>query len=277
MKRVAADENLHHLFYRDLVSVVIELDRFNDDRGDRAAGHQLRDARRRYPSSGVTPRRSRPAGIYNLAIHHHHVLEPSLSAAGPSHIEGLDSSAAKARDRRFLDGQKRARSLRLDERRDERRLASSTAREPAARAVSAAVRTVLDEPADHDTGETGSDEHRPHRGVGLADDVTDFDGLAVVEGDGDDHRDDDRRDDNSEGSAIRALLIHSLVHALVQRCSCRRRGDGQGASLLSVTTTAYEPMPIKSSPAIGPAAVMSAVIEPSSSMSMSRSGPISRP
>ena len=27
MKRVAADENLHHLFYRDLVSVVIELDR----------------------------------------------------------------------------------------------------------------------------------------------------------------------------------------------------------------------------------------------------------
>ena len=55
MKRVAADENLHYLFYRDLV-----LGRFGgrpvgDDRGHQAPDPEIRDARRRDP--GLRPAR----------------------------------------------------------------------------------------------------------------------------------------------------------------------------------------------------------------------------
>ena len=49
MMRVAADENLHHLFYRDLTSAAIELDPIDGGAGDRAPGRRVRDARRRHP------------------------------------------------------------------------------------------------------------------------------------------------------------------------------------------------------------------------------------
>ena len=46
MARVAADENLHYLFYRDLVSAALEVDPSGTVR-DRAPGAHVRDARRR--------------------------------------------------------------------------------------------------------------------------------------------------------------------------------------------------------------------------------------
>ena len=49
MARVAADENLHYLFYRDLVSAALEIDPSGTDVRDRAPGAHVRDARRRHP------------------------------------------------------------------------------------------------------------------------------------------------------------------------------------------------------------------------------------
>ena len=63
MMRVAADENLHHLFYRDLATAAIELDPSTMVLRHRAPGRRLRDARRAAsPTSPSTPRPSpRPA------------------------------------------------------------------------------------------------------------------------------------------------------------------------------------------------------------------------
>ena len=63
MARVAADENLHYLFYRDLVSAALEI----DPSGHRAARSSARCARSRCrasasPTSARTRPRSRPPG-----------------------------------------------------------------------------------------------------------------------------------------------------------------------------------------------------------------------
>ena len=47
MKRVAADENLHYLFYRDLVDRCPRGRPFGDGRSDQAPDAEVRDARRR--------------------------------------------------------------------------------------------------------------------------------------------------------------------------------------------------------------------------------------
>ncbi len=49
MARVAADENLHYLFYRDLTSAAIAIDPERAGQGHRAPGGRLRDARRGHP------------------------------------------------------------------------------------------------------------------------------------------------------------------------------------------------------------------------------------
>ncbi len=129
MKRVAADENLHHLFYRDLVSVAIELD---PSTMIEAIERQVTNFE--MPGAGIPQFRRHAAaiasaGIYDLAIHHHHVLEPVVERRwSVAHVEGLDTNAAQARDRLLSRMAKSERvALRLDERRDERRLASSAA------------------------------------------------------------------------------------------------------------------------------------------------------
>ena len=49
MMRVAGDENLHQLFYRDLAAAAIERRSRRDDARDRATGGRLHDARHRHP------------------------------------------------------------------------------------------------------------------------------------------------------------------------------------------------------------------------------------
>jgi len=100
MKRVAADENLHHLFYRDLVSAALEID---------PSG--MMEAIKRQVLSFEMPGTGIPdftqhakaiasAGIYDLGVHHDSILRPVVlghwDVAGR---QGLTPSAEAARNR----------------------------------------------------------------------------------------------------------------------------------------------------------------------------------
>ena len=76
MSRVAADENLHHLFYRDLVSAALEI----DPSGMVAAiERQVRTFE--MPGAGIEDFKTHArviadAGVYDFASHHDQILVP---------------------------------------------------------------------------------------------------------------------------------------------------------------------------------------------------------
>lgn len=120
MKRVAADENLHFLFYRDLASVAIELD---PSSLVQAIERQVIDFE--MPGGGI-PDFSKhaaaiaKAGIYDLAIHHEQILAPVvLRHWGVADLEGLTPEAEQSRERlmKRLDTSARV-AKRLNERRE---------------------------------------------------------------------------------------------------------------------------------------------------------------
>jgi acyl-[acyl-carrier-protein] desaturase len=100
MNRVAADENLHHLFYRDLASAAIDL----------APSDMVRAIERivrnfAMPGTDIDDfarhaRTMAKAGVYSLAIHHDQILVPIvLHRWGLEEMEGLDDDAERARER----------------------------------------------------------------------------------------------------------------------------------------------------------------------------------
>ncbi len=100
MARVAADENLHYLFYRDLVSAALEL----DPSGTMCAiERQVRTFE--MPGVGIPDFSTHAnaiaaAGIYDLVLHHDQVLVPVvLRHWAIESIEGLSPEAEQARDR----------------------------------------------------------------------------------------------------------------------------------------------------------------------------------
>jgi acyl-[acyl-carrier-protein] desaturase len=124
MRRVAADENLHHLFYRDLVSAAIELD---PSTMIEAIERQVTEFE--MPGVGIPDFRRHAAaiasaGIYDLAVHHLRVLEPVVERRWcVADLDGLDASAALARDRLMSRLAKSERvTRRLQERQHDRRL-----------------------------------------------------------------------------------------------------------------------------------------------------------
>jgi acyl-[acyl-carrier-protein] desaturase len=106
MARVAADENLHHLFYRDLASAAIERDPSEMvmamDRVVRAFA---------MPGTGIPDFASRArtmakAGVYDFAMHHDQILVPVVVHRwGLTRLTGLSAAAEQARDRllRYID------------------------------------------------------------------------------------------------------------------------------------------------------------------------------
>ncbi len=100
MARVAADENLHHLFYRDLTAAAIELDA---SRLVQAIERQVVEFE--MPGAGIPGFAKHAAaiaraGIYDLTIHHDQILVPVvLRQWGVEHLTGLDGDAEQARDR----------------------------------------------------------------------------------------------------------------------------------------------------------------------------------
>ena len=100
MSRVAADENLHHLFYRDLVSAALEI----DPSGMVAAiERQVRNFE--MPGAGIEDfkvhaRVIADAGVYDFASHHDQILVPVVFKHWRvEQIENLKAAGEQARDR----------------------------------------------------------------------------------------------------------------------------------------------------------------------------------
>jgi acyl-[acyl-carrier-protein] desaturase len=104
MARIAADENLHMVFYRDMLSEAMELD-------PSAAVHAIADEIIGFqmPGAGMEnftrkAAQMAKAGIYDLRVHHDDVVWPLLTHWGVFELNGLDASAERRREelRTFL-------------------------------------------------------------------------------------------------------------------------------------------------------------------------------
>ncbi|HVE98528.1 MAG TPA: acyl-ACP desaturase [Mycobacteriales bacterium] len=97
LARIAADENLHMIFYRNLVSAALEIDPSATVRAiaGEVVGFQM-------PGTGINDFQRKAleiakAGIYDLRIHHDEVVWPLLRHWGFFEIEGLSGEAEQAR------------------------------------------------------------------------------------------------------------------------------------------------------------------------------------
>lgn len=106
LARVAADENLHMIFYRDLVRAALEISPdetvqaiAKEATGFAMPGTGIRDFNRRAVQIAK-------AGIYDLRIHHDEVLRPLLRSWKFFEIEGLSAAAEQSRESlaEFLTG-----------------------------------------------------------------------------------------------------------------------------------------------------------------------------
>jgi acyl-[acyl-carrier-protein] desaturase len=98
LARVAADENLHMIFYRNMVAAALEL-------APSATARAIRDEIISFQMPGVGIRDFRRkaiqiarAGIYNLRVHHDDVVAPVLRQWRFFELEGLDAEGEQARD-----------------------------------------------------------------------------------------------------------------------------------------------------------------------------------
>jgi len=122
MQRIAADENLHMIFYRNLIGAAFEI--FPNE-----AMQAVLDVVKNFQMPGYTIdgflRKSvaiANAGIYDLRLHHDDVLMPVLRKWGVFELEGLDGEGEKARTElaEFLDNLDKA-AKKFEERREARR------------------------------------------------------------------------------------------------------------------------------------------------------------
>lgn len=98
MARVAGDENLHHNFYRDITTAMLEVDPSSvvlaierNVKGFHMPGTGI-------PDFGRHSRAIADAGIYDFAAHHDHILQPIVVKHwGLETIEGLSPEAEEAR------------------------------------------------------------------------------------------------------------------------------------------------------------------------------------
>jgi len=98
MARVAADENLHHVFYRDLAKSMIEID---PSAMVIAIGKQLRGFA--MPGTGIPDFKAHSdaiskAGIYDIAKFKENVVDPTLKFWNLEDLEDLTDEAKVARD-----------------------------------------------------------------------------------------------------------------------------------------------------------------------------------
>jgi acyl-[acyl-carrier-protein] desaturase len=98
MKKVASDENRHHIFYRDLVTAALEVDPSSTVL---AIERQVREFE--MPGTGILDFEAHAkviarAGIYDFLVHHDQILVPVvLRHWGVEHLEGLTPEAEQAR------------------------------------------------------------------------------------------------------------------------------------------------------------------------------------
>jgi acyl-[acyl-carrier-protein] desaturase len=97
LARVASDENLHMIFYRNLVAAALEI---SPSSTVQAIAEEVRSFQ--MPGTGILgfnakARRIAEAGIYDLRIHHDQVVTPLLRHWRFFEVEGLDAAAEQAR------------------------------------------------------------------------------------------------------------------------------------------------------------------------------------
>ncbi|MEM9465752.1 MAG: acyl-ACP desaturase [Actinomycetota bacterium] len=98
LRRIAKDENLHYLFYRDAMTAIFEHD---PSTAVMAVEKQVRDFQ--MPGTGILgftahAKAIADAGIYDFAIHHDKILKPVvLRDWGVESLEGLTPEAEEAR------------------------------------------------------------------------------------------------------------------------------------------------------------------------------------
>lgn len=98
MKRVAADENLHFLFYRDLATTALQA-----DPSGTVEAIERQVTRFEMPGSGIKGFTAHAAaiaraGIYDFRLHYEHIVVPVvLGHWRLESIEGLDANAERAR------------------------------------------------------------------------------------------------------------------------------------------------------------------------------------
>ena len=127
MARVAADENLHYLFYRDLVTAALEID---PSATMMAIERQVRTFE--MPGTGIPDFNAlavaiADTGIYDLAVHHDSVLAPCvLRHWNIEAVAGLDAEAdaARATTLAYITRVERV-GKRIAERRDKKAAAAS--------------------------------------------------------------------------------------------------------------------------------------------------------
>lgn len=121
MSRVAADENLHHLFYRDLATAAFAL-----EPDEMMAAVQRQVANFEMPGVGIPgfaahARRIAAAGIYDLAVHYQQILVPVVIRQwAVDTMSGLSDIGNRAREALMS---RLERSARVAERLLERRAA----------------------------------------------------------------------------------------------------------------------------------------------------------
>jgi acyl-[acyl-carrier-protein] desaturase len=99
MARVAGDEQLHHVFYRDLVSAMLER---HPSLGMMAIADAVLDFT--MPGTGIEgfgthAKRIASVGIYDFAVHADSILGPLLEDTWQlASLTGLDADAERARD-----------------------------------------------------------------------------------------------------------------------------------------------------------------------------------
>jgi acyl-[acyl-carrier-protein] desaturase len=98
LARIATDENLHMVFYRNLVQAALAIapDQTLRAIADEVAGFQMPGSI--VPDFARKAARMATAGIYDLRIHHDDVVVPLLRYWGVLEVEGLDAAGEEARD-----------------------------------------------------------------------------------------------------------------------------------------------------------------------------------
>lgn len=99
MMKLSSDENRHHLFYRDLVSKLIELDPSTavEALERQVVGFSMPGVG--IPGFAEHSRAIAQAGIYDFAIHHERIIVPLIVRHWAiDKIEGLNATAEKARE-----------------------------------------------------------------------------------------------------------------------------------------------------------------------------------
>jgi acyl-[acyl-carrier-protein] desaturase len=99
MTRVAADENLHHLFYRDLAGAAIECDPSTMVVAMERVVREFAMPGTGIPDFATRARVMAKAGVYDFSIHHDQILVPIVMQRWAlADLTGLSDEAERARD-----------------------------------------------------------------------------------------------------------------------------------------------------------------------------------